>query len=205
MPGPFIYQSNIPAANDELSVSQGDIQQNFASIKNIVDINHVTFSSPDAGKHKFITFSPQNPVPVFAGTDEGMFSVATIAGPNPTINGPEIFLKKFYDSGTLNFNVPFTASVISNTPFAQIINAMTQGWSYLPSGILLKWGLGTINGNAVTFPVDNGIPAFRNCFTVVATPVSSATTFAVTTVTSLNFTTTALANNFQVMYLAIGY
>jgi hypothetical protein len=204
--------NDTPQANQRISDTQPLIRSNFQQIQTALSVNHIPIAdvSGNQGKHKFVTFVAQNPDPVFVGTDEGMYSVATIAGPNPTINGPELFLKKFYDSGTLNFDVPFTASVISNTPVGSITNAMTQGWSYLPSGILLKWGLGTASNvavptNSIPFPAGPGIPAFANCFTVVATPVSAATTFAVTQVSALNFLTTPLPNNFQLMYFAIGW
>lgn len=165
-----------PNANDRISDTQPLIRQNFNTINDAFDVNHGEYLTGDQGKHKFITFVGQNPAPTFLGTDEGMYSVASIAGPNPTINGPEIYLKKFYASGTLSRDIPFTASFISNTAAVNIVNDI-GGWTYLPSGLLIKWGkesdLGVVPFPGIpnrTFPTGANIPVFTNCFAIFVTP-----------------------------------
>src|SRR5947207_8562880 len=107
--------NNVPLANQRISDTQPLIQSNFQQIQTAISVNHVPIAdvSGNQGKHNFVTFVPQAPSPVFVGTDEGMYSVTAVV--SPTITGPEIFLKKFYNSGASNFDVPFTASFISNT------------------------------------------------------------------------------------------
>lgn len=197
----------VPNAGQTLVDTRDPIRNNFSNINNNFAVNHVEFNSGgDSGKHKFITFVAQNPVPVFVGTDEGMYSSNAVI--TPTINGSEIWLKKFYDSGLSNFDIPFTAAFISNTAAGTITNDMTQGWTYLPSGLVLKWGRQTAVGTTVTFPVGATIPAFANCFAVLMTPaaqVATTTTIAVTTVTATAFTLSAAGSGLQVRYFAIGW
>jgi hypothetical protein len=97
----------------------------------------------------------------------------------------------------------------------------TNGWAYLPSGILIKWGTITCPVNTlttITFPVLSSIPVFNSVFYV-----SSAQTFAAAPTTSTlnasvsagNFTTTTfqvwpntttapLTGSISIVYLAIG-
>ena len=157
-----------PKASDRISETQPDILQNFNTINAAFNVNHGEYMTGDQGKHKFITFVGQNPAPTFLGTDEGMYSVASIAGPNPTINGPEIYLKKFYNSGASSRDIPFTASFISNTASGSITDNIS-GWTYLPSGLLVKWGSNadlTAAGQDRVFPSGPGIPIFTNCFAI---------------------------------------
>jgi len=51
------FDSNIPAANDLLSVSQGDIQTNFSQINTIIAVDHYEFNNAtvaNRGKHKSV-------------------------------------------------------------------------------------------------------------------------------------------------------
>lgn len=195
-----------PNANDRISDTQPLILQNFNTINAAFNVNHGEYLTGDQGKHKFVTFLPQNPVPVFAGTDEGMYSVASIAGPNPTINGPEIYLKKFYNSGVSSRDIPFTASFISNT------NPLTNnqdGWTYLPSGILVKWGSISNPAGTNNFPVGAGIPVFTNCFRVFVVPANLIATqngIGSGTCTAVDFNVSGnLAGGPVINWLAIGW
>ena len=48
-----MYQPNIPAATDQISSSQADIQGNFQAINTYLAVDHAAFSSADAGHHYF--------------------------------------------------------------------------------------------------------------------------------------------------------
>lgn len=190
------YNNAIPQANDQISVSQDDLLQNFAAIKTLVDVNHVTFSAVGEGKHKFVTFPRQGSAPATAATDLNVYSKL-----NANTSQSELYLRR--DSGAES---PITAR-----------QATTNGWSYLASGILIKWGTQSVAHNAqttITFPVGAGIPVFSAVYLV---HVSPATTFAnspgqvnriVATVTNTGFD--VYASGFaslviSVDYIAIGY
>src|SRR5690554_1420683 len=117
------YQNNIPQPSNQLSVSQNDILQNFASIYTLVGVNHVQFDATGQGKHKWVDFPVQASNPSIVNTDVQLFSkTSTIT------NAAELFIQKI-DSGAVTRTYEMSAGSL-----------ITDGWSYLPSGLLLKWG-----------------------------------------------------------------
>ena len=70
--------------------------------------------------------------------------------------------------------IPFTASCMSNT----IMASCSNGWSYLPSGVLIKWGKVLATSNSI-FTVDvasnSGGPDFNAVFSVQVSPLWGST------------------------------
>jgi hypothetical protein len=147
--------NDVPLATQTLGVTQPLIRGNFSTINTAFSIDHVSYLDANQGKHNQVTF------PVHVG------SVPAVGAPiaseiylfnqnaAPT-NVSDIWLKR--GSGTA---YPITGSQQAD-----------NGWTYLPSGILLKWGQsGDLAGNdwtLVDFPVGPGIPVFNNIFSVQA-------------------------------------
>lgn len=122
------YQNNIPQPTDQLSKSQSDILNNFAAIKTLVDINHVTFDVADQGKHKFVTMPVQGSSPATLGGELALFSRTSA----------------FTTVPEMAFRRQTNGSVIEFTSLGAVAGTATvPGWSMLPSGILIKWGSGT--------------------------------------------------------------
>jgi hypothetical protein len=152
------YDPNSPAAAQLLSVSQPIIQGNFAILQNIFDINHVDYNSgTNAGKHIYVELpiAAGNPIPPIA------FPAAEIvvyAATNATTTVNELYVNKTNQATVVQ--VPMTASILSTSSNPGL---NVSGWTYLPSGILLKWGSGSANGNTpILFPVAANIPVFTN-------------------------------------------
>lgn len=149
------YQANIPQPTDQLSKSQGDILGNFQALQTLIDVNHVDFSSADQGKHKWVTFPIQALAPAFAATEIGLYNKVP-AAPFPLTTVGELFIQK-----STGANIPMTASVQSSV----------DGWTYLPSGIILQWNQGTsvplVGNNVVSLPNGAGQPRFNTIFTVM--------------------------------------
>lgn len=119
------YQQNKPAATDQLSVSQGDLQHNYQAIKALIDINHSTFNggaSPE-GKHIKADYTNE-------ATRPGPEAHPTVAANDVTIynNGSELYVKKTGAAGVVG--IPMTIATKAET-----------GTTTLPSGIILKWGM----------------------------------------------------------------
>ena len=150
------YQNNIPQPTDALSQSQSDILNNFAAIQTLVDVNHVDFASSDQGKHKFVTFPVQTVTPSFNVGEVGLYNKLSAV---TSVN--ELFIVN--SAGTTS---PLTAS-------QQVTN--NNGWAYLPSGVLMKWGKGTATAGVYTFvfPVGANIPAFNGIFSILVTTAYS--------------------------------
>src|SRR5271156_6351075 len=130
----MVYQNNIPQPTDLLSKSQGDLLNNFAALKTLIDVNHVDFNSADQGKHMWVTLPSQGATPPagsgFAPTELGLYNAVYT-----TTTQQELFINKTNQATVVQ--VPLSASTLStNSAPAQ----GTQGWSYLPSGIIIKWG-----------------------------------------------------------------
>lgn len=135
------YNNNIPQPTDLISVSQGDLLNNFQAIQTLIGVNHVNFNTSDQGKHMWVTFPQQGAIPPagsgFLSTELGVYNAV-----NATTTQNELYINKTNQATVVQ--VPMTASILSNnsTP-PYTLNYGGQGWSYLPSGIIIKWGFVT--------------------------------------------------------------
>lgn len=129
------YQNDIPKATDRLKDSQSDLLNNFASIYNLVNQDHVIFDAVGQGKHKQVSLPVQSPAPTFAAGEVGLYSFL-----DPTTSKNELYINK--TNQVTVTQIPASASLlsISSTPVAG-----SNGWTYLPSGILIKWGITTVS------------------------------------------------------------
>ncbi len=156
------YLPNIPQANDQLRISQGDILGNFGAINSYVGVNHVPFNTGvDDGKHNVVTMTEQTALPAFLPTETAIYNTVDLI---TNINQTFVHTKTLAGSA----DIPFTASFLGT--HAPLNDA--DGWTYLPSGILIKWtylsGPGGLNSFNVPFGANNG-PAFTNIFAVSLT------------------------------------
>lgn len=146
------YNSTIPTATDLLSQSQDDILNNFTGLKTLIDINHVTFDVGDQGKHAFIEFPVQSPVPTTGAGEVGLYSQTSALTGNPEL---------VFSHESAGSTYEFTSAVKNET-----------GYMTLPSGIIMKWGSGTVNANTTavaTFSNGAGITAFTTVYNVQIT------------------------------------
>jgi hypothetical protein len=150
------YNGSIPQSTDQISDSQNDLLNNFGSILTLVDVNHVTFDDPNQGKHFFVEMPQQVAQSVTALGEVGIQCLASAFGAgNPTL----VYLPQNNAA----------AIEMTSAQFA------TPGWALLPSGILLKWGVITVNAYGTTnftYPV-GAIPAFTTVYTVLLQPQSN--------------------------------
>ncbi len=142
------YNQNIPQPTDQLKNSQPQILANFAALNPF--------------GNGYADFPLQGATPTFGVGDTGLY---TINNANTTQN--EMYIHKA-SNGTF-VNVPMTASKMSNNAAA----ACTSGWSYLPSGLLVKWGYmqapsAIIFG--VTVNTTSGGPNFTQAFQAFVSP-----------------------------------
>lgn len=144
------YVSTIPQSTDIPSTSQSQLFGNFQAISTLVNVNHVDFDLPDQGKHKWVSFPLQGSAPATNTTEVALFSQTSANTGNV-----ELYMRK-QNSGTLT----------SFTEQAAITSS--SGWTYLPSGILMKWG--TLNATgAVTINANTFGPAYTTVYTVQLT------------------------------------
>lgn len=203
----------IPNATDQISQSQSQIQTNFASIKSLIEINHGKFADGvNFGKHNEVEFPVQATAPTFLSGEVGLYNLLPIS-PFPLTTVNELFINKNTTGGAVT--IPMTASILSTNPAP---GNNSSGWTYLPSGIIMKWGHNNAVGNApttTTFPVvGSTIPAFTQIFTIMITTNNyPANNNQLVTLGSFNVLTFDVFNRQLIggattvpfQYLAIGY
>ena len=201
------YNALIPQAPDILSDSQDDLLNNFTQLNTAWNINHAPFNgnNPPQGQHTQVTL-------------QALPNVALPGGPTPTVaNTINIWSATSPYTTLTELNLQRASTV--PIPVGPIIEwtgalAMANGWTRLPSGILLKWGIQNIVGfnQQILFPVSVNIPVFNTVFFVT---ISTNSAFQVTTTTTPATLNVAgfQANAFSVLgnpapagipYLAIG-
>lgn len=153
------WNDQIPQPNNKLRVSQGDLLANFQALNTYLTVNHTAIDGTgDQGKHKFIEMPEQAAIPVFTGNEIGLYAkIPAVPFPLTTLN--ELFIRK--EDGD---SVPITAREVN-------IADTSDGWTYLPSGLLMKWNRVTITADNDTYNfTTTGIePAFTGVPVVIAT------------------------------------
>lgn len=157
------YNANIPQSTDVPASSESSMLNNFIAINNFVNVNHGPFNSASAGKHTFVELVKQSSAPSFTVSETGIYNANFV-----TTAAPETYL--YHQSAVGGYGTPMSASILStDAP----VNGM-DGWSYLPSGILVRWQ--SISGNGLTTITVGGTgPAFTNIFSVFLVPVNTGT------------------------------
>lgn len=125
--------NDVPQPGQTLAVTQPLIRSNFSTIDSAFTVDHASYNSSGAGKHKKVTFPVQSPAPTFPG-DIGLYSFLD----------PVTAVSQLYFTNSTGATYPMTASAQQTFP------AGGNGYSYLPSGIIVQWGTGTALANAVT-------------------------------------------------------
>lgn len=163
------YTYNIPMSTDQLSVSQGQIQANFSFLGAIAGngtaVSNAINSSPGLG-FNWLYLPPQGAIPP-SGSSFPSGNIALYSATNSTTSANELYINKTVNSsGTPSvLQVAATASILSinSNP-----GTTSSGWTYLPSGVLMQWGVVSAARNTLStfsFP----IPFPTAMFSITAT------------------------------------
>jgi|SRR5579872_306630 len=203
------YQNNIPLAPDQLSRSQGDINGNFQILGAIGGIPGINNSSgintaPGAGFNYLFLNAGNNPPAGSVFANSNAFYSSAVAGVN------ELFVNKNNQAGPVQ--IPFTKSILSTA--VAPVNGL-KGWTYLPSGLIMKWGLVAVPNLAMggMDNFDNTVP-FTRFFAAwlgngnsgganYSSQISALSTVAITVINRGVAINTYVAAN--VYYCVIGY
>lgn len=199
--------NNVPLAGQNLVQTRDAINQNFITyIDAQFAVDHVAFATLGAGKHNKVTLplvSTSPASPVFAAGENGIYNLN-----NATTTKNEIYLHIQQNATTVE--IPMTASTLSSsTP-----TGLTQGYTFLPSGLILAWGSQLIlNAGTTTVNIPYTFSNANRILHVMISPAGLASGGAVTgqvsfiAVTSVNtFTASAQGpSNVVGKFLVIGY
>ena len=116
------YQANIPQANDKLSKSQADIQGNFQALSTQLNPTNST-----------VLFPTRVGDPTAIATTLQLYAKADAN----TVNGTGLFLRRATGASTL-LTIPLTQFI------ANAVAGNNNGYTYLPSGLLVQWGIAQV-------------------------------------------------------------
>lgn len=195
---PFL--PNIPQSTDQLSVSQGNILNNFQILGAIAGNGAPASASINSASGFNWVYIPHSAAAPPAGAAFPVDEIGIYSAENSKTGLYELYVNKQSLTGAVQ--VPMTASSLSTTSPSQ----GGAGWSYLPSGFILQWG-GMANPGlspkTITFPT----PFPNTAIVVLATAKNNASQFYATgTITQTNFviaSNTGTIGDFQ--WMAIGW
>lgn len=188
------YNDNIPAANDLISTSQGQIQANFQAIDSTsfgFGRNHVVLTdSTNGGLHKQVDYYLPIGDPSVAGISGSLYT--------KTVTNDELCFRNAVSISQLT-----NLTLVTTTPSATGFGFKT------PWGITLNWGSiavgagGPTVGTAILFQV----PFVSSLDSITATGINNNGTHGNVTVTGGSTTGCNLfsANNNTVYFFAIGH
>jgi hypothetical protein len=176
------YNLNIPAAANNPSVDQPNMQTNTNNIATYVAIDHVAFNTSGSGTHNQVTF-------------------ANVQAPSTPSNPTAILYTKNDAAGNPQLNF------INSQAIANI--AASNGKVILFAGFILIWGSYSTGGDGanITF-AGGGFP--NNCYQVVISPIAASPVTSTIFINQGSITTTKFStgksgsSNFPITYIAIG-
>lgn len=138
----------IPNSGQSLDETRDPIRNNFTYINTGFIQNHVELNTgANSGKHKFLQM-PVNAAPTTLASEIGLY-----ADNGATSGNPELFFRPEVD-GT-------PRAITEGTNAA-------NGWSRLPSGVIMKWFTGSINGGGnVTIDLNSVGPNYATLYNIV--------------------------------------
>jgi hypothetical protein len=235
------WNSGIPQPAQTISETTGDIQGNFAAVQTWTVVDHVQIDGllGDEGKHNKVTLMNQAAAPPFTpvvvpATGVSALGLYALAGPLPATTNPANATTQLYAHVVRKLNdaaitwttseIPFSYSILTQvrTPDNTFATS-TTGYTYLPSGIIMKWGVSNVNGLGFSFlqVQCNGAglgPNFTKILNVQLTNRQSASmtrynnVVSISAMTDTTFTveiqngeSTNLSATTRVSWLCIGY
>ena len=208
------FLPNIPQSTDQLSISQGNILNNFTILGDIAGNSSTSSNSINTtAGFNWLYLPPQGATPPAGGAFTAG-NIALYSAFNTVTSQNELYINKQDQATTVQ--IAATASTLSITAAP---GSGTGGWTYLPSGILLMFGNVTgLTGTAtVTILTGPTIPVFTQMLSVLVSPFNSTAgdqNFAVRLISILSNTqfsvyvssrTATGSATGGIQYLAIGY
>jgi hypothetical protein len=145
------------------SIGSTAIRGDFSAIDTAWDINHVGIGDTYQGKHTTVHLREVS-TPTTLNNEIALYC----QDPSYTLQGSELFIRRESNGA----GIPATAAYF----IAGSDTGSTQGWTFLPSGILLKWGtINTAGGDqSFTFATGTNYVAFSEVYRAFLTPRDSA-------------------------------
>ncbi len=179
------YTPNIPQPTDDPSQSQNQILENFQVLDAAFTVNHGPYNGPNEGKHNQVTFPSglQSGQPyIYLAGEIGLQSLNNVPS-----SRPDIWLSRG------------TSPAYPATGYMNGGTNLNNGWTYLPSGVLMAWGRASIPGGGtetITYAVELiNFPGFSTFWSPPQVIAISPTVTLANSVFLRAFTQTTLTAN----------
>ncbi len=174
----YTFSTNIPQAAQKISATQAPIENNFLSISELINVNHVGFSdSVNFGMHTYLSLPSQGSNPTTSASEMAVF-----CAPSSGVNPYEIY-----------YRYPSSGTIVQLSGSGTGTGAATSGYAYLSSTVFLKWGTATgiaTGTNFITFPTGGGLPVFSSTpYQIYYTQASVASSYLIQSYISASSTT----------------
>lgn len=194
------YNPNVPLSSQQISSTTVPIQTNFTVANTNIGIDHVDFTNAappggNGGLHNKSTYVVQGSDPT-AVTQGPIVYAKSVSYPGPVTRN-ELFMRQASGDG---------GAVIQLTETRNSAPSGTNGYSFLPGGVIMQWGTDAAVGNngTVTFPIQ-----FPNaCVNVQVTLNigSSLSNIGINGFNQTDFTfRTSAIGNVPITFFAVGY
>ena len=182
--------SSLEPLDEDVGISRPKLVSNFAALETYLGYDHGSLDANNGNSalHNKISFVQQAADPVTQTGKIRVFAKDDGAGTD------ELFLLRADDATLIQLTVD-SGNPVSASP----------GQTYLPGGIIMKWGtdgiISALGGTAINFAV----PFPNNCFSVQLTPLDiNATSYVTVPIKDVNHFNARASNSIQVMWVAIG-
>ncbi len=148
------FTPNIPSVGQKLGASRQQVLNNFASLRSTIAVDHIDVNSANAGKHTVVHLQNNVSDPTALNNFGEIYSKG--------INSIATDIALFYRPG--NTGIAPIQMTMNVAPLAA-----TNGYSFLPGGILIQWGTKTSPGSSgqISFPIP--FPSTNPPFTIQVT------------------------------------
>lgn len=147
------YSADLPITGDSLGGTRDRVRTNFQVISTTLAVNHVAFGgAAGEGKHKFLQ------MPEVTASGAGVPSTAVNEGGFYTDVGTNPAETNLFFRGENSGNSYQLTHVDSSltASFATAAGVNSSGWTFLPGGLLLQYGLRSVaakgTATTITYP-----------------------------------------------------
>lgn len=181
------YNINIPFATNSPSTDQPKMEENTNSINTLIQQDHFGFNgefnaNPNSGGwHTLLHMVDQVTDPASSITNVGQLYAR-----NVTFNG-KTDVALFYRTGTV---IGSANSITQITAPKNTVGA-TNGYTFLPGGIILQWGVEAVPTGQHVFGGTSFFLNYTNVFAVILSPQVSSNAVTKQATVSLNGTSTS--------------
>jgi hypothetical protein len=173
-----LYNNAIPQAGNRLASSQQDLLNNFQQLDTTFGVDHYDFSDGTAnnGKHNQVTMPGQSSPPPASVAGDGVIYTNTASSLTDVYYTQDNSTDE-YRLTRVGSNATDVARFATNTNYQVGPPSLTGGWTFLPGGMLLQYGIAASQNTSlpnitVTFP-----KAYTNVvYSVTCTIVETADT-----------------------------